>query len=545
MLSSGGNTPQSSAFSAQPPDRHLRVPAALDGGRSPCGGPVRLPALAVTRNVTWPDETHDDTDGTSTPGDCRGLTPSAFSSDKQPSSFRLRAGKSASAGSMEKQPLSPGVADVASPLRRRTRRTKTWAAPPAPAGEEPIRSPHSDPPSERRPQRSRTTAAQFLLLDEPKQPPESSPKGPTPRPPAQRRSSRSKTWTAQGSAEGHLTPKGPVLGAPAVETPTKRRDPGCKAWVAQASPAASRLTPSTVSPCTLSLGGVSISSSISDSSRQNVGLGLRWKRGEKIGSGSYGCVHKALDKETGHIFAVKRAVIEDRSDEDQRYRERLEAELSICMDLRHPNIVSYLGHDYADSNLYIYLEYVSGGSLASILSEFGPIEGPLMQMGTRGLLEGLNYMHTFNPPVVHRDIKGANILVDLNFCLKLADFGCSKRGMDTRSFTTVGSIPWMAPEVIQQQDGHGRKADIWSLGCTLIEMATADKPWGRDTFDNMMFALKHIGLSDAVPPIPEVLAAAGQDLIAACVQRSPMDRPWASELLAHEYVAAAGRGGGA
>lgn len=278
------------------------------------------------------------------------------------------------------------------------------------------------------------------------------------------------------------------------------------------------------------------------------GQGRGWRLGEKIGSGSYGCVFKALDKETGLIFAVKRAVIEEHSEEDRCYRATLQDEINICKDLRHPNIVSYLGHEYSDGYLYICLEYVPGGSMASILSEFGPLDGALLRTATRGLLEGLNYLHTRSPPVVHRDIKGANILVDLNFCVKLADFGCSKRETLTRSFTTIGSIPWMAPEVIQQQDGYGRKADIWSLGCTLIEMATAEKPWGRDTFDNIMFALRHIGMSDEVPRIPTNIPDTSRDLILLCVQRAPDDRPWASELLEHEFVAfvpcRAGRQGG-
>jgi len=233
---------------------------------------------------------------------------------------------------------------------------------------------------------------------------------------------------------------------------------------------------------------------------------------------------------------VKKALIEERTEDDCKYRDRLEQELEICKDLRHPHIVSYLGHDYAESHLYIYLEYVSGGSLASVLNEFGPIEGPLLRKSTRGLVEGLSYLHTRSPPVVHRDIKGANILVDLNFCLKLADFGCSKRDIDTKSFTTMGSIPWMAPEVIQQQDGHGRKADVWSLGCTIIEMATADKPWGRDTFDNMMFALKQIGLSDETPPIPEGLPPSGSEFVGSCVQRMACDRPAATELLKYDFI---------
>jgi len=171
---------------------------------------------------------------------------------------------------------------------------------------------------------------------------------------------------------------------------------------------------------------------------------------------------------------------------------KLKAELDICKDLRHPHIVRYLGHEYMDAKLCIKLEFVPGGSLLALLSEFGPLEGVMMQTASRGLVEGLNYLHTHNPPVVHRDIKGANVLVDTDFCVKLADFGCSKRSSDTQSFVTIGSVPWMAPEVINQKSGHGRKADIWSLGCTLIEMATAEKPWGADKFNNIMFALQWV-----------------------------------------------------
>lgn len=267
-----------------------------------------------------------------------------------------------------------------------------------------------------------------------------------------------------------------------------------------------------------------------------IPAGLHWKRGGKIGSGSYGSVYKALDMETGFIFAVKQAVLEEGNEDDNRYHEKLRQELEIYKELRHPHVVSYLGHDYADSHLYIYLAFVPGGSLASFLSEFGPIHGPMLRTGSRGMAEGLGYLHTRTPPIVHRDVKGANVLVDLNFCLKLADFGCSKRDFHTKSFTTMGSIPWMAPEVIQQQDGFGRKADVWSLGCTIIEMATADKPWGRHTFDNMMFALRHIALSGTTPPIPDGLPPGGEEFLGACLRLAPDERPTATELLGDEFI---------
>jgi len=263
--------------------------------------------------------------------------------------------------------------------------------------------------------------------------------------------------------------------------------------------------------------------------------GQHWKRGPKIGEGSYGCVFTALS-DHGKIFAVKQAVLDD-NESDRIFASKLQEELEIYKNLRHPNIVSYLGHDYIDNALYIYLEYVPGGSMASILREFGALDDKPLRSASRGLLEGLVHLHSRHPPVVHRDIKGANVLVDLNFRVKLADLGCSKRCDDTKSLRTVGSVPWMAPEVILQQDGHGRKADIWSLGCTIIEMSTAHKPWGDGAFDNVACALRHIAMSDETPPISEKLDASMQSLIRECTVRNPKARLNARQALGHEALA--------
>merc|ERR1719238_1555486 len=111
-----------------------------------------------------------------------------------------------------------------------------------------------------------------------------------------------------------------------------------------------------------------------------------------------------------------------------------------------------------NSALYIYLEYMAGGSVAHALSEFGSFDESLISMYSRELLLGLDYLHTQQPIVLHRDIKGANILVGLDCRVKLSDFGCSKRTTSTLSKSLRGSIPWMAPEVIQQS-GYGRMAE--------------------------------------------------------------------------------------
>merc|ERR1712048_524676 len=163
------------------------------------------------------------------------------------------------------------------------------------------------------------------------------------------------------------------------------------------------------------------------------------------------------------------------------------------------------GHDCIDHSLYIYLEYMPGGSVAQVLSQFGAFDESLIATYSRELLGVLVYLHTRQPVVLHRDIKGANILVGIDCRVKLSDFGCSKRTADTMSQSLKGSIPWMAPEVIQQT-GYGRRSDVWSFGCVIIEMATAKHPWG--SFDNPMAAMVRIAMSDLTPPVPGTVSEA-------------------------------------
>lgn len=134
----------------------------------------------------------------------------------------------------------------------------------------------------------------------------------------------------------------------------------------------------------------------------------------------------------------------------------------------------YLGTSRSDRYLYIILEYITGGSVASMLAQFGEFSEPIIQRFSFQIVSGVEYLHTKG--IVHRDIKGPNILVTDTGVAKLADFGCSKQlaGMCTASLEESlkairGSVPWMAPEVIKQS-GHGRSSDIWSVGATLIEM---------------------------------------------------------------------------
>ncbi|CAE6948090.1 ANP3 [Symbiodinium natans] len=159
--------------------------------------------------------------------------------------------------------------------------------------------------------------------------------------------------------------------------------------------------------------------------------GRRWIRGESIGRGSLGTVYQAMDQQTGELLAVKEVVINASDSADMKFKDQLENEIQIVKELKHPRIVAYLGHDYMGDSLFIYLEFMAGGSLAQALNQFGCFEEPLLLAYTKEMLEGLQYLHNRETPVVHRDIKGANVLVDLDCHAKLSDFGCSKRSNDT------------------------------------------------------------------------------------------------------------------
>lgn len=130
----------------------------------------------------------------------------------------------------------------------------------------------------------------------------------------------------------------------------------------------------------------------------------------------------------------------------------------------------------------IFLEYVPGGSVTALLNNYGAFEETLTKNFVRQILTGLEYLH--DRDIIHRDIKGANILVDNKGGIKISDFGISKKvsnetgGKAAHRASLQGSVFWMAPEVVKQT-GHTRAADIWSVGCVIVEMLTGEHPWAQ------------------------------------------------------------------
>lgn len=264
---------------------------------------------------------------------------------------------------------------------------------------------------------------------------------------------------------------------------------------------------------------------------------IRWRRGELIGSGAFGRVYMGMNLDSGELLAVKQVLIAVNGaskEKAQAHIRELEEEVKLLKNLSHVNIVRYLGTAREEDALNILLEFVPGGSIASLLGKFGSFPESVIRMYTKQLLVGLEYLHKNG--IIHRDIKGANILVDNKGCIKLADFGASKKVVELATMTGAKSMKgtpyWMAPEVMLQT-GHNFSADIWSVGCTVIEMATGKPPWSQY---EVMTAIYYIGSTKSPPPIPEHLSEEAKDFLHKCLQKDPNSRASASELLQHPFV---------
>jgi len=231
---------------------------------------------------------------------------------------------------------------------------------------------------------------------------------------------------------------------------------------------------------------------------------------EKIGSGGYGVVVKALHVSTGVFVAIKQVNLRNSPDSAIR---ALQLEINLMQTLDSEYIVKYLDHFTKDDVLCIVMELVENGSLSNLVKRCdNELPETVVNIFVEKILYGLQYLH--NQGVVHRDIKGANILLTRDGDVKLADFGISSKLSELqkkKNAEVVGTPYWMAPEVIRSE-GVQTVSDIWSLGCTIIELLTGKPPYYNL---NQMQAMYHMA-SDSNPPIPQGISSSLKDLLNQC-----------------------------
>ncbi|XP_026365817.2 mitogen-activated protein kinase kinase kinase 19 isoform X2 [Ursus arctos] len=266
---------------------------------------------------------------------------------------------------------------------------------------------------------------------------------------------------------------------------------------------------------------------------------ILWTKGEILGKGAYGTVYCGLTSQ-GQLIAVKQVALDtsDKLATEKEYR-KLQEEVELLKALKHVNIVAYLGTCLEENIVSIFMEFVPGGSISSIINRFGPLPEMVFCKYTRQILQGVAYLH--ENCVVHRDIKGNNVMLMPTGIIKLIDFGCAKRlawaglnGTHSDMLKSMHGTPyWMAPEVINES-GYGRKSDIWSIGCTVFEMATGKPPLASmDRMAAMFYIGAHRGL---MPPLPEHFSENAADFVRVCLTRDQHERPSAAQLLKHSFL---------
>jgi len=201
-------------------------------------------------------------------------------------------------------------------------------------------------------------------------------------------------------------------------------------------------------------------------------------------------------------------------------------------ELRHPNVLQFLGTASNPPEIVIIMEFMARGSLYRIIHDKTvDLPWPRIRNMALDVARGMNYLHCSDPIIIHRDLKSHNLLVDEHFKVKVCDFGLStmvKRHQDRfTALTPVGTPCWTAPEVLRNES-YTERADVFSYGVVLWELVTREDPYqGMPTFQIVIA----VGQHKMRPLIPPVTMPALAQLMVECWSEDPNVRPPFSEIV--------------
>ncbi|KAK7200659.1 protein kinase [Novymonas esmeraldas] len=254
---------------------------------------------------------------------------------------------------------------------------------------------------------------------------------------------------------------------------------------------------------------------------------------DRVGRGTFGDVYRAEDLDSGNIIAVKEIIVpHDFTKDVEKQLAALESEIRVMRRLHHAHVVTYLGAVREDNSLRIFMEFVGGGTVGNKVESDGGLSEEKTRYYTAQLLEGLEYLHASH--ILHRDLKGDNLFLTEDDQLKLGDFGQSKELADTLITQSVQGTPsFMSPEMIACS-GYSFEADVWSVGCCVIQMLTGKPPFAN--LDNQMAVMFAIISSKIEDQIPAQVSDGAKDFIRMCTKTNIKDRWTASQLRQHPWL---------
>ncbi|OAF67835.1 Serine/threonine-protein kinase shk2, partial [Intoshia linei] len=250
-----------------------------------------------------------------------------------------------------------------------------------------------------------------------------------------------------------------------------------------------------------------------------------YQQKEIVGQGASGLVYTASDA-SGNVVAIKKMILSKQSK-----RHLIINEINLLKNLQHPNIVNFVDSFRVQDELLIAMEYLSGGTLTTIVSTLVMAE-PIIATITQEILNGLNFLHESR--IIHRDIKSDNVLLDQSGKVKITDFGfCATLNQNNlfRS-TLIGTPYWMAPEFITMSH-YGSKIDIWSMGILMIEMVDSVPPYINE---NPIRALFLIASNGTPKPTTKDISPSLKNFINSCLSVDQFERPSAKKLLNYDFI---------
>ncbi|CAD7695962.1 unnamed protein product [Ostreobium quekettii] len=244
----------------------------------------------------------------------------------------------------------------------------------------------------------------------------------------------------------------------------------------------------------------------------------------RIGMGSFGEVYKGYWR--GTDVAVKRILEQDFT---EQHMKEFRMEIAIMMRLRHPNVLLFMGAVTEPPNLSIVTQFLPRGSLFRLLHKSNAVIDERLRLKMAvDVAKGMCYLHSFKPPIIHRDLKSPNLLVDKDWTVKVCDFGLSRVKAGTLApWSRAGTPEWMAPEVLRNEPSN-ESCDVYSFGVILYELVTRKEPWKEINAVQVVGAVGFNGQRLELPPNADSKISR---LMSQCLAHNPADRPSFREIL--------------